>query len=108
MRAGRKQTGKTGNDVRSRSLGYLQLCCKPATLGRIIDIQVTEEGALQALLLFLITHAPEDQYLMIWSHSHRKARPCSRLDPRRVNPGPSPFACKERTEEGVRGLTENQ
>lgn len=82
---------------------YLQLPCKPAVLGGVVEVQIIEEVPLQALLLLLVTHTTEEQRLMVWGHGHREARPRSGLGPRRINPGPCPLACWRRGNTGLGG-----
>jgi hypothetical protein len=44
----------------SAVLSYLQLSRKPAVPDGIVEVQVVEEHAFQALFLFLITDTPKE------------------------------------------------
>lgn len=88
----------------ARGPRYLQLPCKPAVPGGVVEVQVVEEVPLQALLLLLITHPSEEQRLMVWGHSHRESGSRRGLGSRRVNPCPRPLVCQEE-EVGTHGPT---
>lgn len=72
----------------------LELCREPAVLADVIEINVIEEIALNALLLLLIVHPPEQEAEIVGSSSHGKARPGRGLHSRGAEPTPAPPVCK--------------